>query len=633
MDQIRILVVEDENIVALDIKMHLQKNGYFVPGVFASGEAAIANIEKLKPDLVIMDIKLQGGMDGLEASTFIKSHYRLPVILLTAFADEATIERAKITEPFGYIIKPFEERELRTAITIALYRHKMELKLREREALFSALFNSIAEGILVLDEENRIEFLNPAAVGISGRNAADCLHAPIQAIFPFIDIQDGSGQDDVVDEPISYARQTGGRLFYIEKTASPLLDDSGARKGTVVILHDITTRVETERALRQSEDQLRHSQKMEAIGRLAGGIAHDFNNLLTVIMGYTRLMLDDESSNPELRSNIEGIQQAVLRSVSLTRQLLVFSRHQMLEFKNVDINFLVSDMEKMIRRLVSEDTSINLALDASHPEIYVDRGQIEQVLINLAVNARDAMIDGGTLFIKTGNVRVEQGFLSVMGAVQPGSYVTLSVRDTGTGIKGDQLGKIFDPFFTTKETGRGTGLGLSLAYGIIQQSGGYITVASEENRGSTFTLYLPHSTKNGVVEDPITQKKEAFGGTETILLVEDEENIRKLIGRVLSQKGYHVLEAQNAGEALLINEEFQGQIPLLITDVIMPYVSGPKLCRRLRAIRADMKVLFISGYPYKVLQERQLISDQDNFVQKPFDLDKFAQSIRRVLDI
>jgi PAS domain S-box-containing protein len=629
MEQARIVVVEDEHIVALDIKMHLQKYGYTVPGMFASGEELLDSLEALKPDLVLMDIKLQGKLDGLETSKIIKEKYRIPVILLTAFADEATLERAKKIEPFGYIIKPFEEKELRTTIVIALYKYKIEQKLRDREELLATTLNSIADAVLVVDNDGRIEYINPVAETLLDTKFDSVINKKMEDAVDLketatIDIQ--NRYKDVYD-----LRSRQG-VFHVERTISPLISDKGTHSGTVVILHDITEKLSTDKALREREDQLRQSQKMEAIGRLAGGIAHDFNNLLTVIMGYSKLISEDEGAGGLVRSNIEGIQQAALKSVSLTRQLLTFSRHQVMELKTINLNGLIAEMEKMFRRLISEETSITISLDATQPQIFVDQGQIEQVLVNLVVNARDAITDSGSLFIRTKNVEVEQGFPSCMGVIPPGKYVTLAVRDTGCGMSPELISKIFDPFFTTKESGKGTGLGLSTVYGIIQQSSGYITVESEPAKGTIFQLYLP---LHAGAEDPVVVRTEPvteLAGTETILLVEDEEHVRNLMSLILIKQGYHVIEAQNAGEALLICEENKNKIHLLITDIILPHVNGSRLAKRLYAMRPDLKIMFVSGYPLKLIKERNLLQEGDIFIQKPFDVDSFTRKIRNVLD-
>ncbi|GAB4367808.1 MAG: hypothetical protein Kow009_04660 [Spirochaetales bacterium] len=626
----RILIVEDENIVALDIKMHLRKYGFQVVGICSSGEEALIQIENSTPDLILMDIKLNGQLDGLETSRIIKERYRLPVVFLTAFADEATLQRAKVTEPFGYIIKPFEEKELQTAIVIGLYRHRMERKLRYREELFSKTLRSIRDGVVVLDSLGHIEYMNPVAESLLGLPLSQTTGKEFRSLFML--------QPAVLNLPSLryhnlHSFEKNGKIHEIELLSSPLLSETGERTGTVIILHEVTEQVEMEKALHQSELQLRQAQKMDAIGRLAGGIAHDFNNLLTIILGYCRILLDDPSISSPVRPSIEGIQQATLRSVHLTRQLLTFSRHQSTEYKSVDLNQLVKDMEKMLRRLISEEIRLVLSLEADPPIVYVDPGQMEQVIVNLVVNARDAIEGGGTIFIQTGNLAIEPGFSTLTGQLKGGEYVTLSIRDTGTGIEDHVLPNIFDPFFSTKEKGKGTGLGLSTVYGIVKQSNGGILVRTAPEQGSTFTILLPLQGNPVSREEPDTVRQEELKGTETILVVEDEEYIRGLIYKFLASFGYRILDASNAGEALLMCEESKDPIDLLVTDVVLPRLDGSRLFHRLKERFPSMKVLFVSGYPRHVLMERGLLKKEDPFLQKPFELEDFLQKVRGILDI
>ena len=626
----RILIVEDENIVALDIKMHLRKYGFQVAGIFSSGEEVLAHIEEVKPDLILMDIKLQGALDGLETSRIIKERYGLPVVFLTAFADEATLQRAKIIEPFGYIIKPFEEKELRTAVVIGLYRHSMEKKLRYREELFSKTLRSITDAVVVLDSREQIEYLNPVAESLLGKSLTAVQGKKFRDLFIL--------QPVVLKLPtLRYNNlhefHSEGKVHEVELNSSPLVNEKGERTGTVIVLHEVTAQLSMEKALHESEIQLRQAQKMEAIGRLAGGVAHDFNNLLTIILGYSRILLEDPAVNQSIRTNIEGIQQAAMRSIHLTRQLLTFSRHQSSEYKTVNLNQLVRDMEKMVRRLMGEEIRLVLSLDAEPAEVFVDQGQMEQVVVNLVVNARDAIMGVGTIFIQTGNLTLEPGFSTITGPLQGGEYVALSIRDTGVGIPDHILPNIFEPFFSTKETGKGTGLGLSTVYGIVKQSKGGILVRSAPNQGSTFTVLLPLFGKALSKEPPSKPTIENLMGTETILIVEDEEYIRNLVFKYLSPYGYKVLDAPNAGEALLLCEGIQEPIHLLVTDVILPHMDGRRLYQRLTQLIPSMKVLFISGYPRTILIEKGLLEEKDPFLQKPFDLDGFLQKVRSILDI
>ena len=630
MENANIVIVEDEYIVALDIKMHLQRFGYRVPALFASGEDLLERIEAVDPDLVLMDIKLQGRLDGLETAKIVWEKHGVPVVMLTAFSDEASLERAKTVFPFGYVIKPFEERELRATIVLALYKHEMENRLRERERLFSATFSSIPDAVFVFDSADCLDYMNPAAEKMTGRSFSAAWGETRDALIRLDEMD--SGEMRARHPGVSRFDGDGGSDILVEQIVSPLTGVGNNTAGTVIVLRDVTERVATDRILREREEQLRQVQKMEAVGRLAGGIAHDFNNFLTIIMGFSKMIMEECGQDPAVRSNVEGIQQAAMRSAILTRQLLMFSRNQRMEPRPVNLNRLVADMEKMMIRLLSEGSSIIFSLDARRPDINVDAGQVEQVLMNLIINARDAMTAGGSVLVQTRNQRVTGSFATVTGVIPEGEYVALSVRDSGYGIAPEIVPQIFDPFFTTKEKGKGTGLGLATVYGIVKQSGGYITVHSEPGRETTFTLYFPLHEPAGSEEPARKEEPAGCGGNETILIVEDEAYVRTLIVRILTKLGYHVVDTQNAGEALLICEEYPTRIDLLITDMILPHVNGSVLAKRLLALRPDLKVLFLSGLSSKALQERNLLSPGDEFLQKPFDVEEFSLKVRTLLD-
>lgn len=632
----RIIVAEDESIVALDIKMHLQDYGYNVVGLYSTGEAVLAAIPAAEPDLVLLDIRLQGDLDGLETAEVIKARHDIPVILMTAYSDDVTLHRAKVLQPFGYIIKPLEERELRTAIVIALYRHSMERLLKKRERLFSTTLESILDGVVVADAGGRIEFANPVAeqmLGISrdelvGGQSGDLIH-----------ITNAAG--DVVSLPgradgVLYLRDGNGQKIPVEVATAPL-GDPEERSGLVWVLHDVTERVKNEQVLKERESQLRQSQKMEAIGRLTGGIAHDFNNLLTVIMGYSTLLAEELAEGQAVdreavRSDVEGIQKAARRSSSLTRQLLAFSRSQMLEPRPVSINQTVSDLEKMLNRLIGEDLQLHVDLAAEPDTVYVDPSQIEQVVMNLAVNGRDAMKSGGALNIRTQNCQVDSASLAGRESVEPGRFVVLSVADSGTGMDRETLEQIFDPFFTTKEMGRGTGLGLSTVYGIVTQSHGFIDVQSVVNEGSTFKVYLPLHTGSAGAPDGEDRSLENRDGEESLLVVEDDEAIRSLLSRLLRRKGYTVIETANAGEALLVCEDLGVRIDMVITDIVMPHLAGNALVDRLREQRPDLRFLYVSGFPEGYVSDEQRRTMGIHFMQKPLDPLGFTRRVRLILD-
>ena len=395
-------------------------------------------------------------------------------------------------------------------------------------------------------------------------------------------------------------------------------------EGVVVLSIDVTE-------ARRVEAQLRHAQKMEAVGRLAGSVAHDFNNLLSVILGYSSMLLADLKPVDPLRGDIDMIRAAGEKAAGLTRQLLAFSRQQVLEPRLVDLNELLSDSERMLRRLLGEGIELLTLYDRSISRVLADPGQIDQVVMNLAVNACDAMPNGGKLTIETKNVVLDEAYAQTHFGVVPGAYVMLAVSDNGVGMDKETQSRIFEPFFTTKEGGRGTGLGLSTVFGIVQQSGGNVWVYSEPNKGSSFKIYLPVAAGEPV-EQPEPIDPVSLQGTETILLVEDQEEVRRVAQEILSRSGYHVLAAANAGEALLSCERHPRTIHLLLTDLVMPQMGGFELAGRLAQSRPDMKVLYMSGYTDRAILHHGILDSGLPYVQKPLVPERLARRVREVLD-
>jgi signal transduction histidine kinase/ActR/RegA family two-component response regulator len=398
------------------------------------------------------------------------------------------------------------------------------------------------------------------------------------------------------------------------------------------LVREMEERRVTEEALRKSEEELRHSQKMEAVGRLAGGVAHDFNNLLTAIIGYAELISTRVTSNTLAKQNADLIRKAGEQAAALTKQLLAFSRKQILQPKVIDLNELVGDMEKLLRRVIGERFNLQTHPDAEIGRVKADPSQIEQVVLNLGVNARDAMPRGGELVIRTANVRLDRATApQISASLAPGEYVLLSVTDTGAGMDEETKSHIFEPFFTTKGPGKGTGLGLATVYGIVRQTGGGISVETEPGKGSTFRIYLPMVT--GPVDYTKTPSApvEKSDNFETVLVVEDEEIVRDLVCAVLEEQGYNVLCAADGLEALNLAENFDGTIHLLVTDVIMPHMNGPELAGKLSAIRTEMKVLYVSGYSDNDIGDQGVLDPSFELLQKPFTPQTLARKIRDVI--
>ncbi len=622
-----ILIVEDESIVGLDIKQHLLRFGYNVIGPVASAEDAIVMVEKQLPDLVLMDIRLQGEMDGVEASGIIRQKYHKPVILLTAYADDNTVNRAKKSNPFGYILKPFNERELRTTIEMAMYRHSMELQLEESEKRYRSLFEGDLSGDFITDGEGFLVDCNPAFLSLFGfESLNEAKGKNINSIFVHHEQADYMWQR--IREKGILKLQEFEVICTENRTAMVLANISGNFDidGRLVSLHGYfmdTTEIKS------LEEQLRQAQKMEAIGRMAGGIAHDFNNLLTVILGYVTLGKEKYKDGEAVESELEGIRTAAGKATTLTRQLLAFSRQQVLNPEVVNINSLIIDLEKMVRRVLPEGINLATFTTAVNPGIFVDPGQIEQVLLNLAVNARDAMGQGGALSIESSNRELYEDYISAMGTIPKGQYCTVMVSDSGEGIPDDIMPLIFEPFFTTKSPEKGTGLGLSTVYGIVKQSKGYIEVTSRKGKGTVFTLYFPVTDKKASEEILPIPDMALLNGNEKILLAEDDNSVRRVIVNILKRAGYTVLEAQNAGEALLIFEEKEAEVDLILTDYMMPHMTGEKLIKRFHKKNPDLPSILMSGY---LKRENKILPDADAFLPKPFQPEELLRVVRSVLD-
>lgn len=514
-------------------------------------------------------------------------------------------------------------------------RKRAEQALRESEAKYRGLFENSMDGILLTIPDGRITAANPAACAMFGMSeeeicslGRDGLVDPSETRMP--SVLDRRAKFGRANYEMVYRRKDG-TLFHSENTSALL--DGGAR--AFVMIHDITNRKRAEEERQKLQAQLLHSQKMEAIGQLAGGVAHDFNNLLTVIIGYSEMLLAKLPETDPNRGYVADIHESGERAASLTRQLLAFSRKQILAPKIVNINTIIANVEKMLRRLIGEDVILTTELLETVRPVEVDPTQIEQVVINLAVNARDAMSKGGQLFIETGNCMLDEAYCHLHPGIKPGEYVVISMTDTGCGMDETVRAKIFEPFFTTKEQGRGTGLGLATVFGIVKQSGGYIDVMSGPGIGSCFKIYLPSlvqkSDKAGPDADADDDSKIPFG-SETILLIEDEEAVRRIARLALETHGYRVIEADGGKAAMGIAADPAARIDLLVTDVVMPDMNGPELVGRLQGIRPGLRVLYISGYTDDSIFQRGFTGAGIGYLPKPFAPVALARRVRQILD-
>ena len=507
-----------------------------------------------------------------------------------------------------------------------------EAALSASEARYRRLFETAQDGILILDgDSGLITDVNPFLVNLLDYPREDFIGRTLWDIGPFrhIEASKAAFQELQDKEYIRYENlpleAKSGRRVNVEFVSNVYGVD---RKRVIQCnIRDITARKHAE----QVDERLRQSQKMEAVGQLAGGIAHDFNNLLGVIVGYCDLLEEQIAPDDSKRRMVEHIHHAGTRAAALTQQLLAFSRRQVLRPLVLDLNRLVTGMETMLRRLIGERIEIATSLLPDLGRVKADPTQIEQTLMNLAVNARDAMPGGGTITIETTDVELDDSHAREHAEVKPGSYVMLAMSDTGVGMDSETLAHIFEPFFTTKQLGKGTGLGLSTVYGIVKQSGGYIYAYSEPGRGTTFKVYLPCVEGEAeVVKGKATLPIQ--GGQETILLVEDNEPLRELAREMLEGLGYAVLDSGHPLEAIRAAEQHEGPIALLIADVVMPEVTGPALAKTLKAVRPEMKVLYMSGYADDTCVEQGQLEAGCPLLGKPFTRDAFAKRVRELLD-
>ena len=533
-------------------------------------------------------------------------------------------ENARFGERDREILK-FVSQQLATTIEHKRY----EEALRRSEARSRSLILSAAFGICRCTLDGRFLDVNPALIAMLGHGSVEDLLKLDARREVFVNPQE-------LDRLAEDYRRTGslngvevqwkrkdGSVIIVRLSGCAAISADEPEEVLELIAEDITDR-------RQLEEQLRQAQKMDAVGRLAGGVAHDFNNLLMVINGYTEVLLEQLEKGSAMHHKVQSIQQAADRAATLTRQLLAFSRKQLLELKVVDVNIVIGDMERLLRPLIGENIELVTRLSTQTGHTRADAGQLEQVIMNLVVNAKDAMPEGGKLTVQSSDVTVRHSFREHR-FIHPGRYAVISVADTGHGMDKETQSRIFEPFFTTKEKGKGTGLGLSTVYGIVKQSNGYVFAQSELGAGTTFYVYLPRVEDPAEELSPAKSQQNEAGGCETVLLVEDEESVRELVRVTLVSRGYNVIEAENGECGLRVAEAFKEHIDILITDVVMPGIGGRELAKKLLLLRPGISVLYLSGYTEDAVVTQGALGPSTAFLQKPFTLQNLAKKVREVL--
>ena len=627
---VRILVLEDNDADAelVEVELRRAELDFTARRVVTRPDFERA-LREFLPDIIVSDHQLPqfSGVAALGLARARAPH--APFILLTGSLDEETAVEYMKAGAADYILKGRLTR-LGPAVRGALERERMKRQLREREEYFKSLIEQAMDIIAVLDADGAVRYASPSVLPLLGYGAEELVG---QHIFDLVHPDDVGPALRVFAEGVAtgqgdrllglQVRHKDGTYRSLEAIGRYLLDDPVVR-GVVINARDVTER-------RSLERQLLQAQKMEAVGRLAGGIAHDFNNVLTAIFGYADLLTEEFPAGSPARQDLEEIRKAATRASALTRQLLAFSRQQVLAPMVLSVNDLVDDVDKMLRRLVGEDVELRLNLARDAGNVRADSGQLQQVIMNLVVNARDAMPTGGKLVIETADAELTEQYAEMHQAVIPGRYVMLAVSDTGVGMDAQTKARIFEPFFTTKEKGKGTGLGLSTVYGIVKQSGGYVWVYSEPGHGTTFKLYLPRVDAPAEPQAP-PRETATLTGTETILLAEDDDILRPLTKGLLAKLGYTVLEAESAEQALAVAGARQGPIHLLVADVVMPGASGRELARRLAQSRPETRVLYVSGYTDDAIVHHGMLDPGLKFLQKPFTPAALARKVREVLD-
>ena len=626
-----VMIVEDESIVAEDIRRSLEHLGYTISAAVSSGEEAIKTAGEKNPDLVLMDIVLRGDMDGIEAAELLKTKFNIPVVYLTAYADDKKLQRAMVTEPYGYILKPFEDRELHTVIEMALYKHRIEKKLRENEQWLATTLRSIGDGVIATDTDGQVTFMNPVAEALTGWTQKEASGRPLAEIFyiineetrercvnPFEKIMETGGIVGLANNTVLISKNGEERL--IADSGAPICSEDHNILGTVLVFRDITEKRKME------EDIIRlKTEKMESISVLAGGIAHDFNNILTSILGNITLAKMQTVPEDNLFGMLLKAEKASKRARHLTQQLLMFAREGISVKKPASVTELLQDAVEFA--LQGSKSECEFCISDSLWSVDMDEGQISQVINNVIINADQAMPAGGVISIHAENVAIKD---EEKLPLKDGNYVKISIEDQGIGIPQEHLQKIFNPYFTTKS--KGSGLGLAISYSIIKDHDGYIGVASEPGAGTTFSMWLPASEKE---VEPKSQRGRPIKGGGRVLVMDDDETILEVTRDVLDHLGYEIEFARNGSDAIeQYKTAFKTGVPfdVVILDLtVRGGLGGRETVQKLAEVNPDVKAIISSGYSTDPVVNNYRKYGFSGAITKPYSIEELSKVLHDVM--
>ncbi|MBB5036980.1 ATP-binding response regulator [Prosthecobacter dejongeii] len=639
-----VFIVEDESLVAMDLEERLTQMGYQVLGIADNGLDALAELKRLTVDLVLMDIHLRDGMDGVEVASQLRQRSNVPVVFVTAHADEATLKRAGQTEPFGYVLKPFDERELRATIEMALYRHRAEAKLRKLERWLATTLNSIGDGVIATDDQRRITLINPLAESVTGWSHFEALGRPLEEVLEIYG-EDGRNETSALFVEAVKSGSTvhmgenkclksrDGRMVPIDDSISPIRDDDGYINGCVVVFRDCTRSQQLQEERRRLETKMQETQRLESLGVLAAGIAHDFNNLLTVVTMNASLAKTFVARESQVMRGLTDIQAAAERAAQLCNQMLAYAGQGPVSKEALCINALTRDTAQLLTTAISKKTALSLDLGDHVPLVNGDRSQLQQVIMNLVINASESLQDlPGKIKLKTRYMHVEKARLFACrsgNSLPEGNYLMIEVKDTGEGMEPEVLARIFDPFFTTKFTGRG--LGLAAVLGIVRSHGGDLSVESVSGAGTTFRIYLPTLEVAEEVTPGEIHDSTSWLGAGHALIVDDEATIRMAGQAVLEYLGFQVEVAEDGMRGLekILRQAVSYQVVLL--DLTMPNLDGREVYKIVRERMPHLPIIIMSGYSSH--QATDLMNDggPTSFIQKPFTVEAIKEKLMALL--